>query len=59
MTPEQSRLLKIGHHVANKKSVDLPGTVVRITSGGVQIKWNEGKITDHGHDEMRDIRVAE
>ena len=59
MTPEQSRFLKIGLHVARKKGDTLPGTIIGIRDSGLQIKWDDGKISDHRHDEMQDIRLTD
>ncbi len=59
MLPEQSKLLKIGQHVARKKSDAAPGTVISISHSRVQIKWDDGTISDHRHGEMQDIRLAQ
>jgi hypothetical protein len=58
MTPEQSRLLKIGLHVARKFGDTICGTVISISHSGVQIKWDDGKISDHLHREMQDVKLA-
>lgn len=57
MLPEHSKLLKIGQHVARKKS-DARGNVISISHSGVQIKWDDGTISDHRHGEMQDISLA-
>jgi hypothetical protein len=59
MTPAQSKELKIGLHVARKNVNALPGTVIGVSHSGVQIKWDDGKISDHRHDEMQDIRLTD
>jgi hypothetical protein len=58
MTPEQSRLLKIGLLVARKFGDTIRGTVISISHSGVQIKSDDGKISDHRHREMQDIKQA-
>jgi hypothetical protein len=58
MTPAQSKELKIGLHVARKKS-DALGTIVGISHSGVQIKWDDGKISEHRHDEMQDFKLKD
>jgi len=37
---------------------DVVGTVIRFTDNGLQIKWVDGKITDHGFDAMNEYRIA-
>jgi hypothetical protein len=59
MTPEQSRLLKIGLHVARKKGDTIRGTIISVRDSGLQIKWDDGKISDHSHDEMQDIKTTD
>jgi hypothetical protein len=58
MPPEHSKLLKIGQHVARNQS-DARGTIVGISQSGVQIKWDDGTISDHRHGEMQDIRLTQ
>jgi hypothetical protein len=59
MTPEQSRLLKIGLHVVRKKGDAPPGTIISVRDSGLQIKWDDGKISDRRHDEMQNIRMTD
>ena len=37
---------------------DRPGTVVSVGHGGVQIKWDSGKVATYSHNGMEKIRVA-
>jgi hypothetical protein len=55
----QSRLLKIGLHVVRKKGDTLPGTIISGRDSGLQIKWDDGKISNHRYDEMQYIRLTD
>ena len=55
MTPEQSRNLDVGQHVAWLGDATDRGTVVERNWTGVQIKWDNGKTSFHHHNDMRDI----
>jgi len=57
MSPEESRLLKIGQRVSRMESDTDLGTVASVISSGVQIEWDSGT-NDYQHKEMQNIRSA-
>ena len=57
MNTVQSRLLKIGQRVLWKNQ-EAVGTVVRVNSDFVQIRWDSGKMSYHRHTYMREIDLA-
>jgi preprotein translocase subunit YajC len=59
MAPAQFRSLKIGNNVARKSDAGLHGTVIRVTSDGLKIKWDDGKITDQNFDAMKNFRIVQ
>ena len=58
MSPEESRLLKIGQRVSRMESDTDLGTVASVISSGVQIEWDSGTTNDYQHKEMQNIRSA-
>jgi hypothetical protein len=58
MTPDQSKLLKIGHRVAWRVSTTDQGTVTATDWSGVQIDWDNGKSQFFHHNNMTEVSNA-
>ena len=57
MLPRKSKLLKIGQRVSWKKKGN-EGTVLMVNSDFLQIKWDNGKVSYHQHDNMQEISLV-
>ena len=57
MNTAQSKSLKIGQRVLWKKK-ETVGTVVRVNSDLVQIRWDSGKMSYHRHTHMQEINLV-
>jgi hypothetical protein len=57
MTPEQSKLLKVGARVCFNRDPEDSGEVTSIQARYVTIKWNDGHQSFTGHNEMKRIEL--
>jgi hypothetical protein len=57
MTPEQSKLLKVGARVCFNGDPEDSGEVTSIQARYVTIKWNDGHQSFTGHNEMKRIEL--
>lgn len=58
MSPEQSRLLRLGQRLTWQGDRNDEGIVAELDWTGVRIHWCDGKTSFHHHNDMRNIEVA-